>query len=100
MPKTSVQEAVEFALHWNGPEAFQRNRSLPSDPLGLNGPFWEELVVPVKPGLAALPGAAEPTAQPLNFPQGDESAAVLALRWMLQSTSQARSLVAAFGHFD
>eukprot|EP00439_Symbiodinium_sp_Y106_P063755 s3308_g9.t3 len=65
---SSQQDMHQLEKTISAVEAFQRNRSLPSDPLGLNGPFWEEVVVPVKPG--------------------DESAAVLALRWMLQSTSQ------------
>ncbi|CAE7746506.1 unnamed protein product [Symbiodinium sp. CCMP2592] len=65
---SSQQDMHQLEKTISAVEAFQRNRSLPSDPLGLNGPFWEELVVPVKPG--------------------DESAAVLALRWLVQSTSQ------------
>ena len=34
-----------------------------------------------------------------SVPQGDESAAVLALHWLVQSTSQAGRVVAAFGQF-
>ncbi|CAE7209801.1 unnamed protein product [Symbiodinium sp. CCMP2456] len=65
---SSQQDMRQLEKTISAVEAFQSNRSLPSNPLGLNGPFWEELVVPVKPG--------------------DESAAVLALHWLVQSTSQ------------
>ena len=75
----SASAAIDF-------EAFQKNRSLPLDPFGLSGRFWEELVVPVKPG-----SGNSPTEDIGWFPvrQGDSNAAVLALRWLLESTSQA-----------
>eukprot|EP00930_Biecheleria_cincta_P054884 TRINITY_DN41272_c0_g1_i1.p1 TRINITY_DN41272_c0_g1~~TRINITY_DN41272_c0_g1_i1.p1 ORF type:complete len:1998 (-),score=388.66 TRINITY_DN41272_c0_g1_i1:390-6383(-) len=50
-------------------EEFQIQSGHQSAALRLNGSFWESLVVPVKPG--------------------DKNAAVLALRWLAESTSQA-----------
>jgi hypothetical protein len=49
-------------------QAFQRDRNLPTD-TSLDAAFWNELVVPVK--------------------LGDHNSAVLALQWLLTSTSEA-----------
>ncbi|CAJ1388370.1 unnamed protein product, partial [Effrenium voratum] len=50
-------------------EAFQRSSGLAADAQQLSASFWQQLVVPVKPG--------------------DSTAAALALRWLLRSTSKA-----------